>query len=234
RALADVQADVRIAAVSALAHIREPAAVDLARQALHDSSEALRAEAVEALAALGQMEEARTAIADQSWRGRKAVARTLAPDPSAAARRIAENLLTDPSVDVQREALAAIADWPSEMCEPLFFHAIERGGYLARKMAAEQLARRWPPALEFSADWTPEQRAESLRRLRDLWLAQNPGHELITLVSNVASEVADMHLAPEEVAAVRALLDRLEAVGADPALRGQTLENLRAYGERLP
>ena len=106
------------------------------------------------------------AAGDRSWRVRLKVAEALAGygdrDGAAAARR----LLDDPSAEVERQVVRSLAAWPWEMAGPVLLDALGKDAVTVRKLAAEQLAARWPAGGRFPFDAPPPRRAEALGELQ--------------------------------------------------------------------
>ena len=165
-ALRDHDNLVRTAAIGLFGELGTAEARATLEQFRQDRSEQVRAEAVSALAELGAKQAVLVAADDKSWRVRLEVARALRQFPDRDGAAIASQLLDDASSPVQSEVIAALAEWPLDRSGPLLLSAMEKSSYLARKTAAEQLAAKWPPAAEFSANSAPGRRTEVLDQLR--------------------------------------------------------------------
>lgn len=156
----------RLEAIAALGVFGGPEA-QAALVKLHENQpELIRAAAVAALAVAGDRAHVAEAAKDRGWRVRAAVADALAAYPDRPGADLAAELLRDANLDVQQRVLASVRGWPLELAGPVLLDALETGGYLVRKRAAEQLSATWPPAREFSVDATSAQRAEVLATLR--------------------------------------------------------------------
>ncbi|MEE9603240.1 MAG: HEAT repeat domain-containing protein [Thermoguttaceae bacterium] len=166
-ALRDTNLHVRTAAVEALGILGGPEAIATLKGMLENQPELIRATAVAALAACGVQGPVIDAADDESWRVRMKVAEALGEYADRQGTTLASQLLADPSVQVQHKVIAAVGQWPLEQAGPVLLSAMDRSGYMLRKLAAEQLARRWPPAGKFPIDGPPQRRAEELARLRD-------------------------------------------------------------------
>ncbi len=177
-ALDDYDLSVRLAAIESLGDLGTPDARAALEKMMHAQGEVLRAAAVASLGSLGADEIVLGAAADKSSRVRQAVANTLATangivarQPRAAARVIT-TLISDRTPDVQRAAVAAVTEWPLDTAGPILLVAMHEHGYLVRKTAGAQLARRWTPAADFPADGSAEQRVVALAALHDKWIEQ--------------------------------------------------------------
>ena len=107
------------------------------------------------------------AAGDASWRVRLKVAEALAGygdrDGAAAARR----LLDDPSAEVERQVVRSLAAWPWEMAGPVLLDALGKDAVTVRKLAAEQIAARWPAGGRFPFEAPPRAEGRGPRRVAD-------------------------------------------------------------------
>ncbi|HEX4147379.1 MAG TPA: HEAT repeat domain-containing protein, partial [Pirellulales bacterium] len=232
-AMHDYLLDVRLAAIAAAGTIGGDEARAAVEQQMHQDSEILRAAAVLALAELGDERSVRTAAADKSWRVRKVAAKMLVRQQPDDVRTVIRTLLADPSAEVQRETIQAVDVWPLEAAGPLLLEALAHSTYLARKTAGEELARRWPPAGEFTADLPVERRDEVIARLWQQWRAEHP-IDAVAVVSHAAASAAVA--APpsgEELAQVQALLATLQSERSTEEARRAALVAMRERGARL-
>ena len=163
--LNDWELEVRAAAIVAMGKVGTPDARAALQNVLAEQPVRLREESVSALAAMGAEPPVLEAASDKSWQVRKAVARALHKFPSRNAALVAGRLLNDPSCEVQREVVAAVAKWPLARAGPIFLAAMRSDVYLTRREAAEQLTRQWKPAAEFALD---EPESERNKQLKDL------------------------------------------------------------------
>ena len=77
---------------------------------------------------------------DESWRVRLCVAEALRAYADRDGAAVARRLLDDPSAEVERKTVLALANWPLEQAGPLLLEAMSKLAFLTRKTAAEQLA----------------------------------------------------------------------------------------------
>lgn len=233
-ALRDYRIEVRLAAIAALGRLGGPRSRE-ALQKLEHEPEAIWAAAVTALAMLDARETVFAAADNPSWHVRKAAAGALARWPDTESAGLVRRLMTDPSLEVQKQLVAALADWPLPQAGPLLFDAMERGGYLSRKLAAAQLAERWPAAEEFSADAPPQRRAEVLASLTRSWDEQQAA-AATTSAEPAAPHRADARpdISPERVDAAAELIARLHESPPDGPAAAEALRALRAFGPELP
>lgn len=169
RSTHDPVLDVQFAAIEGLGKLGTEGAHQTLDRLVMGGGELIRAAAVSALVQLGDGNIVATAAKDKSWRVRVAAANNLSrstPDTQAATARL---LLTDASGEVRRAVIDAVAMWPLRSAGPILLTALETSGNLGRKAAARQLAERWPPAKEYSADAPDERRAARLAELRTKW-----------------------------------------------------------------
>jgi HEAT repeat protein len=222
---------------------------------LNDSGELIRAAAVSALVSAGEKQAALAAAGDKSWRVRQSVAQSLAGYPDRESAATLQQFLTDPSAPVQQQAIASMAEWPLERSGPILLEAMGKSVYTTRKASTELLARRWPPARQFSADAPSERRSEILNQLqqefrRQIGLADTdalaargaipPGvsEDLLGHVQLLVRQLSDPALADaareQAVAELKALgaggVEAMECVALD---RGQPLPQ-PVYHDVLP
>ena len=135
---------------------------------LKDRAELIRAEAVAAITAHGSQSAVLAAARDPSWRVRLKVAVALAGYANADGAAAARRMLNDPSAEVERQVVRSLAAWPLEAAVPLLLDALARDAVSVRKLAAEQIASRWPGPSPgaFPYEASPARRAEALAELR--------------------------------------------------------------------
>ena len=236
RATRDPVLDVKLTAIDGLGKLGTAGARKTLEQLFARDGEIVRAAAVNALVEMGASDVVATAAKDKSWRVRLAAAQNLSqtpPDEQAATARL---LLTDPSGDVQRAVIAAVATWPLSAAGPLWLSALESSGYLGRKAAARQLAEYWPPAKAYSADAPNERRAARLAELRNKW-RQEFGDANNAPAGNENSRPRDTEAALEEVAtstAPAAAVNRLRSNELEERRRGAKELALLAARQPLP
>jgi HEAT repeat protein len=165
-ALHDVDLPVRLAAIRGLGRLDDVRARATLADLLKDRSELIRAEAVTTFAVRGSRAMVLGAAGDTSWRVRLKVAEALAGygdrDGAAAARR----LLDDSSAEVERQVVRSLTAWPWEVAGPVLLDALSKDAVTVRKLAAQQLAARWPSGGRFPFEAPPPRRAEALRELQ--------------------------------------------------------------------
>ena len=191
-AVHDHRLEVRLAAISCLGDLDEKQAAESLEKFDHEP-EIIRSAAVLAWAKLGARDHVWSAADDKSWHVRLASAEALVRWPDADGAALARRLVQDASVEVQKQTIATLAEWPIDVAGPVLLAALADGGYATRKSAAEQLAKRWPQAGEFSVDAPPERRAEMLAALRKNWGETHP------LATAPAADAADKGAAPKEL-----------------------------------
>ncbi len=164
----DVNLSVRQAAVRALGELDDEKARAELAELLKDRAELIRAEAVAAIAAHGSQSAVLTAARDPSWRVRLKVAVALSGYANAGGAAAARRMLNDPSAEVERQIVRSLAAWPLESAVPILLDAFVRDAVSVRKLAAEQLAARWPgpSPSAFPYEAPPARRAEALAELR--------------------------------------------------------------------
>ena len=106
---------------------------------------------------------------DPSWQVRRSVAQALAYFPTPRGTTIARQLLADRSAEVRRAVIDSLEGWSLGQSGAVLLTAMAEAPFATRKHAAEQLARRWPPALEFSSDAPNDRRGEQLTALEETW-----------------------------------------------------------------
>ncbi len=167
RALRDPDPDTSRTAVAAFGLLPDGVgAAPLAVLARGDN-ELLRIEAVAALADLGEGASVLAAAADKAWQVRQVVAAALAvgPKDTTTARR----LIADRSLEVACQTVDSLRDWPTDRAVPLLLESLAGATYLPRKLAAEQLATRWPPMGRFDLDASQPQRIIAVEHLQTAW-----------------------------------------------------------------
>jgi HEAT repeat protein len=175
RGLADRDLDVRLAAVAGLGLIERSSSE--ARTELKNltanTAELIRVAAFSALLdSSGDSEELAAAAADKSWRVRLVAATALARDARQRSAALAERLVADANVDVATQTIKSLEAWPLERAGPVLFKALEGLSYAPRKLAAEQLGRRWPPAKAFEIDAPADRREKLVADLERDWRSQ--------------------------------------------------------------
>ncbi len=165
-ALRNVDLAVRMTAIRGLGRLDDAQAQAVLADLLKERSELIRAEAVAAIAIRGSRAVVLGAAADPSWRVRLKVAEALAGYGDRDGISTARHLLDDPSAEVERQVVRSVAAWPWETAAPVLLDALGKNAVTVRKVAAEQLAARWPSGGRFPFDAPPDRRAEALRDLQ--------------------------------------------------------------------
>lgn len=239
RATGDYDLNVRVAAIAALGELGTDEARRVLDKVRKDPSEIARAAAVSALAAVGVDQALLVAATDKSPRVRQAVADSLKQlqqdvrEINSETKALAHQLIRDASSEVQRRAVESLRTWPLEQAGPALLLAMDEGAYSTRKLAAEQLAGRWPAAKTYYADGTDERRAEQLNALRNQWEAEFGKLDELVVRAAATEVIRAAGLSPAQLQ----LLDDLIAKLSDPDLssdvRQQTLEALQKLGPDL-
>jgi HEAT repeat protein len=184
-------------------------------------SDGVRAEVVNAFAAMKNEKAILGFAGDVSWRVRGKVAAALAAFSDDAAVAAVEKLLGDPSAEVQAAAIRALDAWPLERSGPVLLSAMSSTAFSTRKAAARQLAERWPAALKFPVDGPTDRRAKILRELESEFGSRG-NRVKSTEKESIARTIQNRNIIkPQEVAKVEAMLEA-----------GDT-EALVAYGPAL-
>ncbi len=169
RLLADAVCDhnlqVRVAAIHGLGTLADADARATLETLLNHHTGRMREATVAALAELKANEAVFRAVGDESWRVRAEVARAMARFNGPDAVAVADTLLDDPSSEVHRELLKAIARWPVKQSGPILLKAMGKESFLCRKTATDQLAAHWPPAASFPVEGPAERRRAEMDRL---------------------------------------------------------------------
>jgi HEAT repeat protein len=168
-ALSDFHLDVRLAAIAALGQSGGDEARAALQRLLIRDPEPIRSGAVLALAMAGDDVAVFSSAKDPSWQVRRSVARALASFATERGATIARQLLADQSSEVRRAVLWAINGWPLEQAAPILLATMAEAPFQTRKQAAEQLARRWPPATRYPIDAPPDLRSRELADLQNAW-----------------------------------------------------------------
>ncbi len=108
-------------------------------------------------------------VAAASFEEAKAQGKQLAHDTAIGAAETAKAA----SNSAQLETIAALEDLPLEQAGPALLVAMSRGTPTMQRAAAEQLARRWPPAAGYSAEeLAQQQRDAAIAQLQQRWAQQ--------------------------------------------------------------
>ena len=199
------------------------------------SHEAARVAAVESLAHLAGCQAVLVSAKDKSWRVRKAVADSLSlagrdGQPIAAdVVEMAQTLVHDPSLEVQRSLLKSLADWPLETSGGVLLTAMADGGYQTRKDAAKLLTARWQPGADFPLEAPPAERAPVIAELRQRWQAEFPN----PAAPAGPDPAAEARLSADRAARLRQLLQVAGDGRTLPSVRQQAADTLVGFGPPL-
>lgn len=234
--LADYQVEVRQAAIAALGKLGGPEAQKHLEKFLVFQPDLIRANAIAALDELGAREKVEASAGDTAWRVRQAVAQSLSRYPDAAGVELARKFIKDNNTEVQKQMIASLEKWPLETAGPLLLSALESASYQPRKLAAEQLARRWPAAGNFSVDAPAERRIEMQASLKQLWLQQFGTSNVVQAA--FATPAADnlrpnQPLSPARIESARQLLARLNSNAGPVTARAAAVQELADFGPDL-
>ena len=234
-ALDDTNLTVRIAAIGALGKLGTPACRTTLEKLRTHSHEAARVAAVESLAHLAGCQAVLVSAKDKSWRVRQAVADSLSlagrdRQPIAAdVVEMAQTLVHDPSLEVQRSLLKSLADWPLETSGGVLLTAMAEGGYQTRKDAAKLLAARWQPGADFPVEAPPAERTPAVAVLRQRWRAEFPDPS----APAGPDPAAEAQLSAERAARLRQLLLVAGDGRTAPSVRQQAADTLVGFGPSL-
>ncbi|HEV3023238.1 MAG TPA: HEAT repeat domain-containing protein, partial [Pirellulales bacterium] len=229
--MTDYKLEVQLAAIASLGELGGPEAKE-SLEKLDREPEVIRAAAIGAFAQLGDRDRVWAGAESPSWHVRRAVAAALVRWPDARSVLLARRLLIDPSIEVEKEVLATLAAWPLDVSGDVLLEAMAGPGYMARKEAAAQLAKRWPAAREFTPDAPTERRAEVIVRLRRQW-AEEHGNAA-TLAGSAEVKPALTPPTAERVDGAAELVARLQNSPPGSAEATAALRDLARFGPDLP
>ncbi len=233
RAVGDPDDDVRRVAVTALGLIGSAEAIAELKRLAAGQNEALRTEAVAALADLGQDGILASAAKDKSWRVRRVAAAALASPERQLDEGLAEPLALDSSIEVGCQTIDSLNAWPVDRAIPTLLSSLSGSTYGPRKLAAAQLAARWPDGGPFAFDAPAEKRAKAVAELRRRWrsLESRATHAApIAPQSRLTDDPIDAELASKVAADIAALAEP----GISNDNRQQCVDRLIAVGASLP
>jgi HEAT repeat protein len=231
RALSDTEFSVRAEAIELLGQIGGEENQARLKRLAADHGELIRVAAVQALAKMDDRDSVESAAADQSWRVRRTVAASLAAHPDRRSVNLARQLLTDPSVEVQRATIHMTSAWPLEKSGPLLLSVLDSPNYSPRKDAATLLADRWSAAVGFPIDAPQPRRAELVAQLQQQWTAQFGNIDAQALT---AGQAKSTEISETELQQVAALLNQLGNPGVSETERTAAVQALCAMGINLP
>ncbi len=236
-ALRDTEVRVRFAAMAGLGVLGDPESQAQLKELMKDRIDGVRAEAARALARAGAKKAVLEAAGDGSWRVRIEVAHALGAYWDRDAAAVAAKLLDDPSVEVQHATVAALARWPLERAGSLLLTAMGKSAFIIRKSAAEELAARWPPAVEFPVEGPLSRRQQLLDKLQARFREQFSPVDQEALRQALAAPRPRVKVMPEQVDRVAELLRRQDLRGLKQFGPGlvEALEQLAIErGQNLP
>jgi len=149
-------AEVRNAAMLALADVGSQEAIPIIKDQLRDSNSASRAAAVSALRKLGALDEVFKLAGDQDRLVRIEVAQAFAERCTSQAATLAKSYLSDRDAKVQSATVEAIGGWSIEESGPLFLLAAKSFHPDVRRRAADLLAQRGVSCPHFDPADRPE------------------------------------------------------------------------------
>jgi len=239
QALLDQDLVVRLSAVADLGWLGGPEALEQLRQMAAQGTELTRAAAVAALVEAGDDQIVSTAVADKSWRVRRALVPILGRPKDSRPKELAERLVADVNSDVARAAIDSIGHWPLGDAGPILLTAMEGRTYLTRKAAARQLTTLWPLAAEFEVEAAAARRATEMEQLRQKWqydAVASPA-TMAPSADNNSPASASSETAAAEVARTldefERLVDQLDQPQTIPE-RAKTIQALVAFGPKIP
>jgi len=168
-ALQDFDTNVRCASAAGLGRYGGDDAIAQLDRVMLQEGEVLREAAVEGLHAAGALDKVWAAANDKAWRVRRAVAQCIAHHPEPRTAALAYQFLADDSGEVRKTIVASLDAWPLPTAGPVLLAALKEPTFETRRLAGEQLTRRWPPAAEFTVDLPLERRNAVVAALESRW-----------------------------------------------------------------
>ena len=154
-------AEIRNAAMLALADARCEKAIPIIKDQLRDSIGTNRAAVVSALRKLGALDEVFKKVDDTDWRVQVEVAKAFSERCSTQTATFAKSYISSTQQEVQLETIEAINGWSVEESGPLLLEAVKSPFSNVRSRAAELLAQRGVLYSGFDPEARPEnQRAQ--------------------------------------------------------------------------
>ena len=249
-------ADVRNAAMVALADTRNREAIPFAKDQLRDSLPANRAAAVSALRKIGEYDEVFKLADDAAAPVKVEVARALADRCTPQTANLAKAYIADRSRDVQRATLESVAGWSIEESGPLLLTAAKSMHREIRYQAVDMLAQRGVSYNGFDPESRPESQTAQHQELVDIFRdktgvdprldfttqtgsqrqelrsqeSQSPERKLRDITATAASPEPGTERALEEV---RRCLDDWSDRSLSQAERQMLEHRLKQHGQRL-
>lgn len=179
-AVDDSDSSVRLAAVAGFGVVGGREALAELQRLTKSSSESIRAAAYRALIERHDPDALAGAASDKAANVRSLAAAALRhAEPSPREIALAGNLAADRNLDVAKQSIDSVSRWSLRDASPVLLTAMEAPAYEPRKLAAEQLAARWPPATSFEVDASADRRAKLIAELRDRWRAEFPAKSIM-------------------------------------------------------
>jgi HEAT repeat protein len=235
------QAEVRNAAMLALADARHQEAIPMMRDRLRDAIGANRAAAASALRKLGVFEEVLKLVEDTDPQVRVEVARTFSERCTPQIAGFARSYIADRNQKVQLETIEAINGWSIEEAGPLLLMAAKSFHLEVRYRATEMLAQRGISSPDFNPEARPENQTEQYQELVQIF-RESVGMEPM-LDGNTNERSAENRSAIRQVSAitpddatlaeVRRCLDDWSDRTQSPEQRHLIHRRLTAHGHRL-
>ncbi len=207
-----------------------------AKEQLHrlasDPGELTRMAALAALAELRDADAISQAATDRSWRVRRAAALAFAENADPRFVELAVRLTTDSNMEVAHDAIESLAHWPLVQAGPGLLAAMGGSPVAPRKLAAEQLAKRWPTAASFDIDAPADRRLAAVEELQQRWRAEFTSAVGAAPIAATAPEQSAP--TPAQVRDTERLLPLLGDGSADDPQGASAAEQLKAIGLALP
>ena len=225
-------AEVRNAAMIALADNRSREAIPFAKNQLRESIPANRAAAVSALRKIGEYDEVFKLADDSAAVVRVEVARALAERCTPQTANLAKTYIADRNRDVQRATLESVAGWSVEEAGPIFLAAAASFHTDIRHRAVDMLAQRGVVYTGFDPESRPEIQTVQHQALVDIFrekVGVDPG--LGTPQSSAVSNATapDTRILDE----VRRCLDDWPDRALSQSERQMLEHRLKQHGQRL-
>ncbi len=204
--LTDKDTDVRDAAATSLGLLNTDDAKTVLQFESQRSEERVRMLAVRGLAFQGEKALA-PFVNDKSSIIRRELAVCLGRRATLESARIMQQLLADPSLDVQGAVIAGVINWPENLAAPILLQALAECSLKTRKSALFQLQRRRAAPLVFPLDGDPQERARIAARWARTW-------KLPDTLLEEARELARGETPRLDVVRFNEIRDHLEALPA--------------------
>ncbi|MBA4016321.1 MAG: hypothetical protein C0483_03955 [Pirellula sp.] len=213
--LQDAETDVRTATIAGLGKHGGAEATAMLDRVMLSEGEVLRAAAVPAYRDVGAVDKVWAAASDKAWRVRRAVAEQLAYFPEQRTAALAYRFLSDSSSEVRKTVVASLDAWPANSAGPVLLAALKEPTYETRRLAGEQLSRRWPPAAEFTADLPLERREQIADMLAARWGVEFGAFDPVALAAAATGPAPSQAatIPPERLDQIQQMLSAAERGG---------------------